>query len=154
MSRPHPIPSDSLPQGAFRRPYRIRFHECDPAGIVFFAAWFAIAHSIVEEFLDHIGVPFAALNGPRRTGTGLAHASADFFAPGRFGETVTVTPLVARVGSGSYRLVVHVHRDVQELVRLTLVSATTDLETGRAIPLPDDLRSALSCYQERCSPCP
>lgn len=150
MSRPQPIPPDALPAGAFRRPYRIRFHDCDPAGIVFFAAWFAIAHGIVEEFLDHIGVPFAALNGPRRIGTGLAHAAADYFAPGRFGETVTVTPLVARVGGGSYRLVVHVHREAKELVRLALVSATTDLETGRAIPLPDDLRSALSRYQEAC----
>lgn len=150
MTRPTPIPATALPGAAFRNPYRIRFHDCDPAGIVFFAAWFAVAHATVEDFLDHIGVPFRDLNGPRRVGTGMAHASADYFRPGRVGEHVSVTPLVARIGGGSYRLVVHIHRGAEELVRLSLVTATTDMDAGRPVRVPDDLRTALLSYQAAC----
>lgn len=151
MSRPQPIPADSLPRAAFRSPYRVRFHDCDPAGIVFFGAWFAIGHGAVEDFFDHLGLSFHQLNSAGRVGTGLAHAAADYFAPAQMGEHVAVTPLVARVGGGSYTLCVHIHRAAEELARLSLVTATTDLDTRRAIRVPGGLRAALLAYQARCA---
>jgi acyl-CoA thioesterase FadM len=151
VSRPQPIPVSALPAGAFSAPYRIRFDDCDPAGIVFFGAWFGIAHGAVEDLLDHIGVPFHVLNGTRRVGTGMAHAAADFFRPGLMGDRIVLTPLVARIGGGSYALTVHIHRGEDELARLHLVTATTDLSTHRPIRIPDDLRAALVAYQARCA---
>jgi acyl-CoA thioesterase FadM len=151
VSRPQPIPRSALPGAAFSSAYRIRFDDCDPAGIVFFGAWFGIAHGAVEDFLDHIGVPFAQLNGQRRVGTGMAHASADWFRPGLMGDRITLTPLVARIGGGSYALTVHAHRAQDELARLHLVTATTDLSTHRPIRIPDELRAALATYQARCA---
>ena len=38
----------------------------------------------------------------------------------------------------------------EELVRLHLVTATTDLDARRAVPIPPDLRAALAAYQARC----
>jgi acyl-CoA thioesterase FadM len=151
MSRPQPIPRHALPASAFSVPYRIRFNDCDPAGIVFFGTWFGIAHGAVEEFLDHLGVPFAQLNGARRIGTGMAHAAADWFRPGILGDRIAITPLVARIGGGSYALSIHIHRDDDELARLLLVTATTDLNTHRPVRIPDDLRAALAAYQARCA---
>lgn len=151
MSRPQPLPASALPAPALRVAHRIRFHECDPAGIVFFGTWFAIAHAAVEELLDHLGVPFAVLNGPRRIGTGMAHAAADYFRPGQVGQHVALTPLVVRIGGGSYALALHIHHGEEELARLTLVTATTDLDTRRAVRVPEDLRAALLAYQARCA---
>ena len=152
MSRPSPIPFASLPHGAFRTPARIRFGDCDPAGIVFFAAWFALANGAIEDlFVEELGVNFHDLHGIRRIGTGFAHAEADFFSPGLMGDRVLISPLVTRIGGASYALTVHVHRGQQELVRLRLVTATTNLDARRAVPIPDDLRAALAAYQERCA---
>jgi 4-hydroxybenzoyl-CoA thioesterase len=145
------MPAGALPVAAFRSTYRVRFHDCDPAGIVFFGAWFSAAHGAVEDFLDYLGVPFHVLNGPRRVATGMAHVAADYFRPGFAGDLVSITPLVARIGGGSYALVVHIHRDDAELARLALVTATTDLDRHRPVRVPDDLRAALAAYQERCA---
>ncbi len=151
MTRPAPIAAGSLPRAAFRAPARLRFGDCDPAGIVFFAAWFAIAHAAIEDGFDQaLGLDFHALHGARRIGTGFAHAEADFFRPGLMGDRIAVTPLVTRIGGASYALDVHVHRAEEELLRLHLVTAVTNLDARRAIPIPDDLRGALAAYQERC----
>jgi len=152
VTRPTPLAASGLPPRAFRAPARIRFSQCDPAGIVFFAAWFEMANAVIEDwFTEELGVDFHALHARRRIGTGFAHAEADFFSPGLMGERIVLTPLVARIGGASYALGLHVHRGEQELVRLNLVTATTDLDARRAVPIPDDLRAALTAYQERCA---
>jgi acyl-CoA thioesterase FadM len=152
MSRPTPIPASALPRLAFRTPARIRFGDCDPAGIVFFAAWFALANAAIEDlFVEELEVDFHALHAVRRLGTGFAHAEADFFSPGLMGDRVIITPLITRIGGASYALLVHVHRGQEELVRFHLVTAMTALDARRATPIPEDLRAALTAYQERCA---
>jgi 4-hydroxybenzoyl-CoA thioesterase len=151
MSRAQPLAESALPTHAVRIPARVRFHECDPAGIVFFGAWFAIANAAIEEWFDAaLGLSFHALHAERRIGTGFVHAEADYFRPGLMGDRLLVTPLVARIGGASYALDVHVHREGEPLVRFRLVTATTDLDAHRAIPIPPDLRAALETYAAAC----
>jgi 4-hydroxybenzoyl-CoA thioesterase len=151
MSRATPLPESALPAAAFRVPARIRFHDCDPAGIVFFGAWFAIANAAIEDWFEGaLGLSFHEIHEARRIGTGFVHAEADYFRPGLMGDRLLVTPLVTRIGGASYALDVHVHRAGEPLVRFRLVTATTDLDARRAIPIPDDLRAALSRYAAAC----
>ena len=35
----------------------VRFHHCDPAGIVFYPQFFYLPHEVQEDFLSHIGFP-------------------------------------------------------------------------------------------------
>ncbi len=152
MSRPTPLPFESLPARAFHAAARIRFGDCDPAGIVFFPTWFALANAAVEDFFrDELAIDFHALHATRRIGTGFAHAEADFFAPGLMGDAVLLTPILTRIGGASYGFTMHVHRGSAELLRMQLVTATTDLDARRPVPIPADLRAALTRYQERCT---
>ncbi|MCQ4158424.1 acyl-CoA thioesterase [Roseomonas sp. GC11] len=154
MNRPIPLAAGALPAAAFRAPARIRFQECDPAGIVFFANWFGLASAAIEEWFGaELGVDFHELHGARRTGTGFAHAEADYFIPGLMGQHILITPLVEAIGGASYTLRVHIHnQEGAEMVRLRLISATTNLDTRRVMPIPADLRAALAAYQARCAP--
>jgi acyl-CoA thioesterase FadM len=152
MTRPTPVPASSLPARAYRAAQRVRFGDCDPAGIVFFAAWFAMANAAIEDlFTEELRLDFHALHAERRIGTGFAHAGADFFRPGLMGDRIRITPLVGRIGGASYQLTVHVHRAEEELVRLNLITATTNLDARRAVPVPPDLRNALEAYRDRCA---
>jgi YbgC/YbaW family acyl-CoA thioester hydrolase len=152
VTRPKPLPAGALPQAAFRAPMRVRFGDCDPAGIVFFAAWFTMANAAVEDFFDDaLRIDFHELHANRRIGTGFAHAEADFFRPGLMGDRIMLTPLITSIGGASYSLTMHVHREEEELVRLHLVTATTNLDARRAVPIPTDLRAALQSYQDRCA---
>ena len=61
-----------------------------------------------------------------------------------------LTPIVRRVGGASYALDLHIHRGEEELARLDLVTATTQLATRTSTPVPPDLRDALLRYQAEC----
>lgn len=151
MSRPKPIQASALPAAAARIPGRIRFSDCDPAGIAFFGAWFTLANAAIEDFFEtQLGVDFHHLHATRRIGTGFAHAEADWFAPGRMGDRVLFTPLVTRIGGASYATTLHAHRDETELARFRFVNATTALDAAKPIPIPEDLRAALARYAAAC----
>lgn len=151
MTRPRPLPACALPRAAARIPARIRFSDCDPAGIAFFGAWFTLANAAIEDFFEGtLGLDFHNLHAKRRIGTGFAHAEADWFAPGRMGERVLFTPLITRIGHASYATTLHAHRDEAELARFRFVNATTALDAAKPIPIPEDLRAALARYAADC----
>ena len=151
MTRPVALPASALPAAAFRAPFRIRFGDCDPAGIVFFPNWFVLANAAIEDlFRERLGIDFHDLHGRRGIGTGFVHAAATFMRPGLMGDAVALTPLVRRVGGASYALDLHIHRGEEELARLDLVTATTDLAARTSLPVPADLRAALLRYQGEC----
>ncbi|WP_421995613.1 acyl-CoA thioesterase [Roseococcus sp.] len=151
MIRPHAIPAGALPLASVHIPGRIRFSDCDPAGIAFFGAWFTLANAAIEDFFEFtLQVDFHDLHGARRTGTGFVHAEADWFAPGHMGDRILFTPMITRIGVASYATTLHAHRGEAELVRFRFVNATTDLDTARARTIPDDLRAALARYASTC----
>ena len=151
MTRPSPLPASALPAAAFRGSARIRFGDCDPAGIVFFPNWFVIAHGTIEDlFRERLRIDFHGLHGTRGIGTGFVHAAATFMRPGLMGDDVAMTPLVRQVGRASYAFDLHIHRGEEELARLDLVTATTNLASRTSVPVPDDLRAALLRYRAEC----
>jgi acyl-CoA thioesterase FadM len=151
VTRPSPIAASALPAAAFRGAARVRFGDCDPAGIVFFPNWFVLANAAIEDlFRQRLGIDYHAMHAERGIGTGFVHAAATFMRPGIMGDDVTLTPLVRRVGSASYAYDLHIHRGEEELARLDLVTATTSLASRGSVPVPPDLRAALLRYQSEC----
>ncbi|MFV0284337.1 MAG: acyl-CoA thioesterase [Castellaniella sp.] len=129
----------------FERDYRIRFSHCDPAGIVFFPQYLVLFNQLVEDwFTDGLGISYADLLGPRRIGLPIVHLECDFRAIGRMGETLTFGLAVERVGGKSLTLALDAGADGIERVASRQVLVFTDLETHRAIGLPEDVRAALA----------
>jgi 4-hydroxybenzoyl-CoA thioesterase len=130
----------------FRRPHRIRFSECDPAGIVFYPQYFVMFNDLLEAWVDHI-LPDGGFTGyilDKRHGMPSVRIEADFKAISRMGDDVELTLDVVHIGRRSLVLQLSCRGANGELrmqARQTLV--TTSLLTHDAIPIPDDLRLAL-----------
>lgn len=140
---------DSLPAGIWTGDVRVRFSHCDPAGIVYFARYFDMMNGVVEDwFSDALGLDYAQFIGPRRIGLGYAACHADFAAPGFMGDRLAFAVLVDRVGGASAALAMHAYRGGEPILSARMTIVTTSLIEHRAIPLPDDLRAALTRYQE------
>ncbi len=130
---------------------RIRFSHCDPAGIVYYARWFDMLNGVIEDFFPAaLGLDYGGLIRDRRLGLGYAQAHADYLAPGLMGDTVAFAVMVERIGGASISLSVPGWRGSQPIIAARLVIVTTDLDAHKAIRVPDDLRAALTTYQERC----
>lgn len=131
----------------FSRSHRIRFSECDPAGIVFYPQYFVMFNDLLEAWVDQLlpQVGFAGYIGTLRQGLPTVRLEADFRAISRMGDAVTLSLDLERLGDKSLTLALActgAEGDLRMQVRQVLV--TTSLVTHQAIAVPDLLRRALT----------
>lgn len=143
----------ALPAAMWTATVPIRFGHCDAAGIVFTPRYLEMLIESVERFFaDALKLDYYAFVSERRIGLGYAHASCEFLQPNRMGEVLDVGVIVERIGQSSYTMVLPVLKNGEEVVRGRLVTVTTRLADFGVCPIPDDLRTALTRYRDRCAP--
>jgi len=131
----------------FERLHRIRFAECDPAGIVFYPQYFVLFNGLVEDWIDRL-LPeaggFAGTIAVQRCGLPVVRLEAEFKAISRMGDDVVLSLDVTRLGHKSLTLALACCAPAGQLrMRATQIIVTTSLETHAAIAIPDYLRRAL-----------
>jgi 4-hydroxybenzoyl-CoA thioesterase len=134
----------------FVRERRIRFSDCDPAGIVFFPQYFVMFNGLVEDWVeDDLGIGYRDLVLGRGVGMPSVRLEADFKAVSHLGDRVTLALAVERIGNSSLALNLRCtgRRGGEDLrMNLRQVIVTTDLERHKAIPIPPDLRAAIERF--------
>lgn len=127
---------------AFTHDYRIRFSDCDPAGIVFYPQYFVMFNGVLQQWVDAGGIGFHALIMQRRIGMPTVHLACDFTAPSRMGDDVRLSLQAERIGRRSLTLALSCHgADGACCLSVRQVIVTTSLDTHQAIELPGDLRN-------------
>lgn len=133
----------------FERRVHIPFSACDPAGIMFFPQVFLLFQDHVERWIsDALGISYAELLGPRRVGLPSVRWESDFRAVSRMGDEVTVRLEVERLGGKSLTLRLQVAGADGVRVDARQIIVCTHLDTHRSAPFPDDLRAAITRFQE------
>lgn len=128
----------------------IRFSHCDPANIVYFASHFDILNGVMEDwFTEALGIDYHHAVAVRRIGLGYAHASCDFALPAKMGDRLVYSVLCERIGNKSITVRVIATRGAAKVLVASLVIVTTNLDSGVSIVVPDDIRAALTRYQEQ-----
>jgi acyl-CoA thioester hydrolase len=133
---------------AFHHTLRIRYQECDPQGVVYFARYpeyFDIA--LTEMFRAAIGSYQSMVDA----GTDLvvAEQSVRYRASARFDEVVDVALSVDRMGTTSMLSSYRITRGDELLVEGDVRHVCIDVATKDKKPLPDDIRAALAQYALR-----
>ena len=126
----------------------LHFSDCDPAGIAYYPRYFDKLNSVVEDWWASMGVPWKTLFLQRRIGLPTVRFEVDFRAPAFLGDTLVFSLAVARIGRKSVDLDHCVRRDGAVLWHAKQILVPTSLETHKSIPWPDDLRAALTSFQE------
>jgi 4-hydroxybenzoyl-CoA thioesterase len=133
----------------FERLLRVPFSACDPAGIMFFPQVFLLFQNHVEDWItEALGVSYADLLGPRGVGLPSVRWESDFRAISRMGDEVAIRLHVERLGAKSLTLRFAVIGSDGVRVEARQVIVCTSLETHRSMPFPDDLRAAITRFQE------
>lgn len=96
----------------FRKSIKVKFYQADPAGILYFAELFNIAHDTFEDWIeDHIGIPWAnwfLKKQKVRKNTGylipLRHVSCDYFSPFFPGKSYIVEVRLAQIQNSSFEV--------------------------------------------------
>lgn len=128
----------------YRREQRVRFGDCDPAGIVFFPRYHEMLNALVEDwFTLGLGIDYAELIGTRRVGLPTVRLASEFQRVSRMGDRLQQGVAIERLGRSSLALRIRFEGDDGCRVQFEQVLVCTSLETHRPIPFPDDLRAAL-----------
>ncbi|WP_321855843.1 thioesterase family protein [Burkholderia cenocepacia] len=140
---------------SFRRERIIRFHHCDPAGIVFYPQYLVMLHAFIEAWFDEgLELPYGHFIGQQRLGIPVVRLECEFFAPSRLGDHVEFTLAVGRLGNSSIEFVLavnRVNREGVDEVRMTVKQTVVlmSLDTHRPVPLPASLRERMSRYLQQ-----
>jgi len=124
---------------------RVRFHECDPQGVVFNAHYFAYFDVALTEMWREA---FGSYGEVVDSGTDVVvvEASATFRAPARFDDELDVGLGIDRLGTTSMTMGASIRRDGELLVEGRMVHVFVDTATMGKREIPDWLRAGLSTY--------
>jgi acyl-CoA thioester hydrolase len=124
---------------------RVRFHECDPQGVVFNAHYFTYFDIALTEMWR---AAFGSYQSVVEQGTDVVvvEATATYRAPARFDEEIDVELGVARLGTTSMTTETAIRRDGQLLVEGRLVHVFVDPSTMAKQEIPAHIRAGLEAY--------
>ncbi len=123
----------------------IRFGETDPAGLVYYPNLFHYLHIALEEFFaSRCGIAYHNLVADERLGFPTVNVQTEFLAPLVYGDEALIEVYVSRVGKSSATFEYSIKRASDGLlcVRATHVQVAMNLDTRRAVPIPERYRQA------------
>lgn len=80
---------------------KIRLHDTDAAGIIFFANQLKIVHDAYEELLEKSGLGFQTMLKKTNFFLPIVHAESDYKAPVLAGDKIVVAMRVGHIGNSS-----------------------------------------------------
>lgn len=133
--------------GVFIKKDKVRMHDTDMAGIIYFAKVFRIVHDTMEDLMAQEGLVFQNLFTTSDFAFVIAHAEADYLQPMRVGDQMEIHAWCDKIGNASFTMRYDLLRDGKELVATAkTVHVTIEPESHATIPIPDSLRKSLEKY--------
>ncbi len=130
----------------FMREVTPRFHQLDPAGILFFGEVFALCSGVYEDFIQSLGFGWDEWFRSPALASPVRHAGAEYFAPLQGGQAYQVDVQVLAVGASSFEMGFEVRRKGVLHCRARIVHVFIHAQTRAKAPVPDDVRAAFSRF--------
>jgi 4-hydroxybenzoyl-CoA thioesterase len=132
---------------SFSTRIKVRFGDCDPAGLVYYPVIFHYCHVAMEEFFaERCGIAYHRLMVDERIGFPTVNVQAEFFVPLVYGDEAQIEVSVTRVGESSVTFEYSIRRALDAVLcaRSINIHVSMNLETRRAVPIPERYRRIFS----------
>ena len=127
---------------------KVRMHDTDMAGILYFPRQFRFAHDALEDFLESEGKTFEQIFKQDKFVFVIVHAEADYYKSVRVGDKLDVHLSIEKIGNSSFTIDYKIYRiPKNELVgsaKTVHVCLTSD--TREKVDIPSSLRPSLEKY--------
>lgn len=121
---------------------RLRFADCDPAGIAYYPRYFALCDAVIEEWTEQVvGVSRLKLHFELDWGLPTVSLEADFAAMSRLGDRLDFALYADGIGRSSIALRIEVTCGEERRFGVRYRQVLVDMKAGKAIPWPDDWRA-------------
>lgn len=123
---------------------KVRMHDTDMAGILYFARQFRFAHDALEDFAESEGLSFDQLFREGEYVFVIVHVEADYLSPLKVGEKLEVHLHIENIGTSSFTVCYDIYKPHKVLAgKAKTVHVTLDGKTRKKIPIPTKLKDKL-----------
>jgi 4-hydroxybenzoyl-CoA thioesterase len=123
---------------------RLRFQDCDPAGIAYYPRYFALADGVIEEWTEAVlGVTRRRLHFELDWGLPTVSLQADFAAVSRLGDWLDFALQVTDISRSSVGLAIEARCNGERRFGVRYKQVLVDMATMTSKPWPDDWRQRL-----------
>lgn len=123
---------------------KVRMHDTDMAGVLYFARQFRFAHDALEDFAEQEGLPFNHVFRKEDFLFVIVHVEANYLVPLQIMDALEVHLEIEKIGNSSFTISYLIYKQDMTLVgTVKTVHVTIDAKTRKKIPIPIMLRSRL-----------
>lgn len=129
---------------------KVRMHDTDMAGILYFARQFRFVHDALEDLVEKEGFSFDHLFHNSHFVFVIVHAEADYVTPVKVGDLLEVHVEVEHLGNTSFTMDYKIFKPNRVLMgKAKTVHVCLDSKTRKKVPIPDALRDIFKKYHKQ-----
>ena len=133
----------------FEKRHRIRFADCDPAGIVFYPRYFEMINGTVEDWFDDgLGYGFQQMIVEDGFGVPAAHIDVDFKAASKLDDWLVFALSVVDVRRSSIKLTMEARCDGETRLIANMVLVYINSAKHAPARLPDTIKAKMLEFTE------
>lgn len=119
---------------------RVRLHDVDIAGRLYFPRQFRFVHEALEDFMESEGKPFSQVFTELNYLFVIVHCESDYHFPLVMGDRIDIHVYVENIGSSSFTLCYNIYKEGgKKTGTAKTVHVSLDKRTGHKIPNPEEL---------------
>jgi 1,4-dihydroxy-2-naphthoyl-CoA hydrolase len=127
---------------------KVRMHDTDMAGILYFPRQFRFAHDALEDFVESEGFTFDRVFSQEDFVFVIVHCEADYYSPLRVGDAIEIKVFVENIGSSSFTMLYEIYKQDHTHVGTAKTTHVTLKRVERTkIPIPKNLKKNLSKHR-------
>lgn len=126
-------------------PYRVRYRDVDPQGVIYFPKYLEIANGIIHEYFRWLNFPYRLGADPQRGDDfHIVRSLVNYHAAVRFDEEIELGVRTTRLGRSSLTLEVGFFGADGDLrTTAEIIWVNTDQSSGRSMVLPSELVASI-----------
>ncbi|WP_167505816.1 acyl-CoA thioesterase [Desulfosediminicola flagellatus] len=136
----------------FIRHRKVRFEDCDPAGIVFYPNYILMLHRHFEDwFADGLGASLGTMNLNRKIGFPIKHLTVDFQRPSRLEDELewSLTVIATRASSITLAITAQCNKETRIKAELIVVAVNLSRQPLSPCITPEDISIQLQNFADQ-----
>lgn len=133
----------------FVRPYKVRFEDCDSAGIVFYPKYILMLHRLFEDWCaEALGVSLGKMHHGRKIGFPIVNLQVDFKKASRLEEVLEWSLEIRKLGVKSLTVGISANCAGEERLagEITVVSVNLVADGVASREIPADIRAGMEAF--------
>lgn len=128
---------------------KVRMHDTDMAGILYFPKIYRFVHEALEDLTEKEGFDFEHILTQEDFVFVIVHSEADYLQSLKVGDVLEVHIGVERIGSSSFTMLYHIYRNNEMVGISKTIHCCLSAKERAKVQVPERFRKMLEKYLVR-----